>query len=303
MNTWPDEHRSDQGKICRHIYRGDGIITTTKRTWTAIKAKFTTELKKRDDAEEVAATITAGIIWWGAAVFAVALSAGTAIVKPITSLTKKPSVKAANPDGDYVVPMASFFPRLKGSTNDFNVGGLFVACCFLVKVQGWATAITAEAWKTIGAKYGLHTNHDMHAVSTALRKWYVGPKDGHTKAGLKAVIAEALGTATAEAEAEAEAVATAKADRAAKAKAKATAKKTESRMQRTSDGMTRAKAKADALAWNRSDPAGFRADAMMRASIITADDKAKAKAKAAAETANETAKAKATATAKAKAAA
>jgi hypothetical protein len=175
--------------------------------------------------------------------------------------------------------MKNLFPGLGGSVNDYNVGGLFAICCMLAGVRDAATAVTAEAWQKIGARFHLLTHDDLHAASDAMRRWYVGPKDDHNVAGLRTVIDEALGTATAEAEAEAEATATAKAEL-AKTKAKADKATAGSRMQSLSDGMTRSKAKADLLAWQRADEAGFRAFVTMGAGLITASDKAKAKATA-----------------------
>jgi hypothetical protein len=255
------------------------MVKITKTTWTRLHASFTKELAVRAKAEAVVDRITTGIAWWAAAVFTVAIKAGTAAVRPITTMTKKPRTCGVDDDGNFTVPMKNLFPGLGGSVNDYNVGGLFAVCCLLAGVRDAATAITAEAWQRIGARFHLLTHNDLHAASDAMRRWYVGPKEDHNVGGLKATIADALGTATAEAEAEAEAVATAKAERAT-TKAKAAKATAGSRMQALSDGMTRTKAKADALAWLRADPAGFRADAIMRANIITANDKATAKATA-----------------------
>jgi len=251
------------------------MVKITKTTWTRLHASFTKELAVRAKAEAVVARVTTGIAWWAAAVFTVAIKAGTAAVRPITTMTKKPRTCGMDDDGNYTVPMKNLFPGLGGSVNDYNVGGLFAVCCLLAGVRAAVTAITAEAWQKIGATFHLLTHEDLHAASDAMRRWYVGPKEDHNVGGLKATINDALGTATAEAEAEAEAVATVKAE---KAKTKATTKATAgSRMQSLCDGMTRTKAKADALAWLRDDEAGFRAHVTMEASIITASDKAKAK--------------------------
>ena len=255
------------------------MVKITKATWTRLMASFTKELAVRAKAEETVQRITTGIAWWAGAVFTVAIKAGTAMVKPITATTKKPRVCGIDDDGNFTVPMKNLFPGLGGSVNDYNVGGLFAICCMLAGVRDAATAVTAEAWQKIGARFHLLTHDDLHAASDAMRRWYVGPKDDHNVAGLRTVIDEALGTATAEAEAEAEATATAKAEL-AKTKAKADKATAGSRMQSLSDGMTRTKAKADLLAWQRADEAGFRAFVTMGAGLITASDKAKAKATA-----------------------
>jgi len=260
------------------------MVKITKATWTRVHAAFTKELAVRAKAEETVQRITTGIAWWAGAVFTVAIKAGTAAVKPITTMTKKPRTCGIDADGNFTVPMKNLFPGLGGSVNDYNVGGLFAICCMLAGVRDAATAITAEAWQKIGARFHLLTHDDLHAAGDAMRRWYVGPKDDHNVAGLKATISDALGVATAEAEAEAEATATAKA-KAAKAKATAAKATTGSRMQSLSDSMTRTKAKADLLAWQRADEAGFRAFITMGAGLITASDTAKAKAKATAEAA------------------
>ena len=252
------------------------MVKITKTTWTRLHASFTKELAVRAKAEAVVDRITTGIAWWAAAVFTVAIKAGTAAVRPITTMTKKPRTCGIDDDGNYTVPMKNLFPGLGGSVNDYNVGGLFAICALLAGVRAAASAITAEAWQKIGATFHLLTHNDLHAASDAMRRWYVGPREDHNVGGLKATIAEALGTATAEAEAEAEAVATAKAERAT-TKAKAAKATAGSRLQALSDGMTRTKAKADLLAWQRADEAGFRAFITMGASLITANDKAKAK--------------------------
>ena len=253
-------------------------MTALVKAWTTVCALFTKSLEDLADATETMVRETVAIPWWGAAVTAVGIKTGTVRVSPGKT---KPRMKAADEDGNHTRTMASLFTLPGGTTNDYNVGCLFAACCALANVTGWSKTTTAEGWQKIGARSGYHvlTAADLKAVAPGLRKWYVGGADYHNVSGLKAVLADGL-EAKAEAEqAEAEDEAE---RRAAKAKRKAKAKPTAqgSAMATWFRGVTRTQAKADVLAWIREDRLEARSFLTMAAQTMAEADEAEAKAKA-----------------------
>ena len=245
------------------------MATMTKRTWTAAKAAFTAALNKAAKAQDVVTALAVAVPWWGAAIAAVGITVGTVTVTPTPT---KPRIKAVDDDGNFTTAMSALFTLPTGSMDDYNKGCLLAASFILAGVKGATSTSTPEGWQAMGAKHGVLTAADLTTVAPLLRQWYVGPKDDHNVTTMKAVISGALGD---KADTKAADLA-AKADTKAKAdKAKATTK-VGSRMQALSDGMTRTKAKADLLAWQRADGAGFRAFVTMGAGVITAADKATA---------------------------
>ena len=253
------------------------MATMTKRTWTAAKAAFTAALVKADKAQQVVTALAVAVPWWGAAIAAVGITVGTVTVTPTPT---KPRIKAVDDDGNFTTAMSALFTLPTGSEDDYNKGCLLAASFILAGVKGATTTSDPAGWQAMGAKVGVLTAADLTTVAPPLRTWYVGPKDDHNVTTMRAVISGALGE---KADTKAADLADKADTKAAAAKAKATTK-VGSRLQTLCDGMTRTKAKADLLAWQRADGAGFRAFITMGAGVITASDKATAKAAAAADT-------------------